>query len=43
MIDELVDEDPLLIGDQGRHAGAFDLHRLVEKNDDDHGEAKRHH
>src|SRR3984957_10738861 len=39
-IHEFVDEDPLLIAQEGSHAGAFDLHRLVEKNDDHKREAE---
>src|ERR1700675_4411185 len=31
-IDKLVDEDPLLIFEAGHHAGAFNLHRLVEED-----------
>src|SRR5579862_642715 len=34
-VDKLVDEDTLLIGEEWSHAGAFDLHRLIEENDDD--------
>ena len=41
-IDKFVDEDALLIGEQRGHASAFDLHRLVEKNEDDEGEAESH-
>src|SRR5215470_13636103 len=40
-IDKLVDEDALLVGKKRRHAGAFDLHRLIQKNDDDEREANR--
>ena len=38
-IDKFIDEDPLLVGEQRRHAGAFDFYGLVEKDDDDQGEA----
>ena len=34
-VDELVDEDALLIDQRGHHAGAFDLNRLIQKQDDD--------
>jgi hypothetical protein len=37
-VDEFVDEDALLIGKEGGHAGAFDFYRLIEENDDDQGE-----
>src|SRR5579872_2711939 len=40
-VDKFVDEDALLIGEQRRHAGALDLHRLIEEHDDDQGEADR--
>jgi len=40
-VNEFVDENSLLIGDQGGHAGAFDFHRLVEENDENKGEAER--
>src|SRR5262245_36914290 len=33
-VDKLVDEDALLVGEERRHAGALDLHRLVEEDDD---------
>ena len=32
---KLVDKNALLVGEQRCHAGAFNLYRLVEKNDDD--------
>ena len=38
-IHKFVDEDALLVGKQGRHAGAFHLHRLIQKNDDDQRQA----
>src|SRR5271166_1154201 len=34
-VDELVDEDALLVGERGHHAGAFDLHWLVNEYDDE--------
>ena len=34
-VDEFVDEDALLVGEQWGHAGAFDLDRLVKEHDDD--------
>src|SRR5260370_28699180 len=34
-VNELVDEDALLVGEQRRHAGAFDFYRLVEEHGDD--------
>src|SRR5260370_34177644 len=34
-VNELVDEDALLVGEQRRHAGAFDFYRLVEGHHDD--------
>src|SRR5580698_6646243 len=40
-IDELVDEDAFLVFEAGHHAGAFNLHRLVEKNDDESRDRKR--
>src|SRR5208283_737589 len=40
-IDELVDEDPLLVFEAGHHAGAFHLHRLVEKDNDESGDGER--
>src|ERR1700674_2011912 len=40
-IDKLVDEDPLLIFEAGHHAGAFNLHRLVEKDNDEGGDGER--
>jgi len=38
-IDEFIDEDALLIGEQRGHAGAFDFDWLVEENNDDQGKA----
>src|SRR5215471_16556717 len=38
---ELVDENPLLIGEKRRHAGAFHLHRLIQENDDNKRQADR--
>src|SRR6266436_3046620 len=40
-IDELVDEDALLVFEAGHHADAFDLHRLVEKYNDERGDGER--
>src|SRR5437868_6941114 len=40
-IDELVDENALLIVEAGHHADAFNLHRLVEKNNDERGNSER--
>src|SRR5882724_4729441 len=37
-VHKFIDEDAFLIGKERRHAGAFDFHRLIEKNDDDEGE-----
>ena len=33
-INELVDENAFLVGEQRRHAGAFDFDRLIKKDDD---------
>src|SRR5690348_12005466 len=41
VIDKLVDENPLLIAEQRSHAGAFYFYRLIEKNDDEKGQAER--
>ena len=38
-VDKFVDEDALLVGEQRRHAGAFDFHGLVQEDDDDQREA----
>jgi len=38
-VDKFIDEDALLIGEERRHAGAFDFNRLIEENDDDESEA----
>ena len=38
-IHKFVDEDALLVGEERRHAGAFDLDRLVQEDNDDEGEA----
>src|ERR1019366_6067537 len=40
-VDDLVDENSFLIGNQGGHAGSFYLHWLVEENNDDYGETQR--
>src|SRR3981189_953399 len=40
-IDKLVDEDPLLVFEAGHHAGAFNLHRLVEKDNDESLDGER--
>src|SRR6266850_4645662 len=40
-IDELVDEDTFLVVERGHHAGAFDLHWLVEKDDDERRDRQR--
>jgi hypothetical protein len=37
-VNEFIDEDALLIGEERRHAGTFDFNGLIEKNDDDQGE-----
>ena len=42
-VNELVDEDPFLIFQRRHHAGAFDLHRLIEEDDDEGGDCKRNH
>src|SRR5690348_15456986 len=34
LVYELVDEDALLVLQTGKHAGAFDSHRLVEKDNE---------
>ncbi len=34
-IDKFVDKDSFLVGEQRGHAGAFDLHGLVQEDDDD--------
>src|SRR5260370_26153761 len=36
-IDKLVDEDALLVFEAGHHADAFNLHWLVEKDNDESG------
>src|ERR1700687_663145 len=41
-IDELVDEDALLIFEAGHHADAFNLHWLIEKDNDERGDGERH-
>jgi len=38
-VDKFVDEDALLVGEERRHAGAFDFDRLVQEDNDDEGEA----
>jgi len=38
-INKFVDEDALLIGEEGRHAGTFNFYRLIEEDDDDEREA----
>ena len=38
-IDKFIDKDALLVGEQGRHAGAFDFHGLVQEDDDDQRES----
>src|SRR5579862_186701 len=38
-VDKLVDEDALLVGEERSHAGAFDLHRLIQEDDDDERQA----
>ena len=35
-VDKLVDENSFLVAQQRRHAGAFDLYRLIQENNDDH-------
>src|ERR1700682_2207560 len=40
-IDKLVDEDALLVFEAGHHTGAFNLHRLVEKDNDESGDGER--
>src|SRR5580704_17698786 len=40
-VDELIDEDALLVFEAGHHAGAFDFHRLVEKDNDEGGDGER--
>jgi hypothetical protein len=37
-VNKLVDKNALLIGEQRGHASAFDLHWLIEEDDDDEGE-----
>src|SRR2546426_10323195 len=37
-VHKFIDEDALLVGKKRRHARAFDLHRLIEEDDDDEGE-----
>src|SRR6516225_9300186 len=37
-INEFIDEDALLVREERRHAGAFHLHRLIQKHDDYEGE-----
>src|SRR5580765_231704 len=34
-VDELIDEDAFLVVERRHHAGAFDLHRLVQEDDDE--------
>jgi len=36
-VDKFVDEDALLVGEERRHAGAFDFDRLVQEDNDDEG------
>ena len=38
-VNEFVNEDAFLVGEQRRHAGAFDFYGLIEKDDDDKREA----
>jgi hypothetical protein len=38
-IDKLIDENALLVGKQGSHAGTFDFYRLIEEHNDDEREA----
>ena len=40
-INELVNEDAFLIDQLRQHAGAFNLHRLIQENDDQNGSADR--
>jgi len=37
-IDELIDEDTLLIGEERSHAGTFDFYGLIQEDDDDQRE-----
>lgn len=39
-IDKFVDEDALVVHEARHHAGALDLNRLIEKNDDDESEKR---
>ena len=38
-VDKLVDKNAFLVGEKRSHAGAFDFYRLVQKHDDDEGQA----
>src|ERR1700687_3233392 len=39
----LVDEDTFLVVERGHHAGAFHLHRLIQKNNNERGDSQRDH
>src|ERR1700690_52698 len=41
-INELINENSFLIGEQRRHAGALHLHRLVEKHNNDQRQTHRY-
>ena len=41
LVDELVDEDPLLVLQGRHHAGTFHLYRLIEKNNKECGNGQR--
>jgi hypothetical protein len=35
VLDEFIDEQPVLVSQARQHAGTFDPHRLIEKGDDE--------
>jgi len=38
-VDKLVDKNAFLVGKKRSHTGAFDFYRLIQKHDDDEGQA----
>src|ERR1700722_8322632 len=40
VVNELVDEEPVMILEPREHAGAFNAHRLVEEEDDENRNAR---
>src|SRR5271166_702553 len=41
LVNELVDEDPLLVLERGHHAGPFDLDRLIQEDDEERRNRQR--